>query len=110
MIGVPIRLARMILLASFGVLFLSCASKRVPQGFPLRNPTRDSQQIILVVTRDLDAVNGTLQAYERADVRSAWKPVSGPVEIVVGRSGLAWGDGPAWRSTLAVTGKERGRR
>jgi D-alanyl-D-alanine dipeptidase len=46
-----------------------------------------------VLTADWRAIPGTLQRYERASSMAKWQPVGGPINIVVGRSGLAWGIG-----------------
>jgi len=56
-------------------------------------PLAGARQLLLVTTGDWDAVDGTLQRFERASEFSAWKPVASPVRIVVGRTGLAWGRG-----------------
>jgi len=52
-----------------------------------------SRQMVLVVTNDWDSISGKLQRYERANSKAKWKAVGEPFEIVVGRSGLAWGVG-----------------
>lgn len=56
-------------------------------------PLSQARQMLLVTTADWNAVNGTLQRYERKTVRSAWQPVGAPIPIVVGRNGLGWGRG-----------------
>jgi zinc D-Ala-D-Ala dipeptidase len=57
------------------------------------DPLQDSRQAILVVTDGWDAVNGTLERFERASPGAAWRAVGGRVAVVVGRNGLAWGKG-----------------
>lgn len=69
-----------------------------------------SQQLILVTTKDWNAVDGELLRYERvpnehAPGEQVWRTVGDKIAVVVGRNGMAWGDGlhgvPA---TLAKTG------
>lgn len=56
-------------------------------------PPKRSRQLILVTTRDWDAVQGSLQRFERKSVKAWWKPVGAPIPVVVGRNGLGWGAG-----------------
>ena len=67
---------------------------------PASHPSSDStmrmdgvRQMVLVTTDSWDAVDATLQRYERASAADAWAPVGGPVRAAVGRTGLAWGTG-----------------
>ena len=62
--------------------------------------------MVLVVTKDWDSINGTLQRYERANSKAKWKAVGEPFEIVVGRSGLAWGIGLHEEQKEGVVKKE----
>ncbi|HEX8285533.1 MAG TPA: L,D-transpeptidase family protein [Pyrinomonadaceae bacterium] len=52
-----------------------------------------SRQLVVVTTRDWDAVGGVLRRFERRGARGAWARVGADVPIVVGRTGLAWGVG-----------------
>lgn len=52
-----------------------------------------STQIIVVTTADWSAVTGTMQRFERSKPEKKWKAVGSPVEVVVGKKGLGWGDG-----------------
>ena len=58
-----------------------------------QTPLQNARQVIVVTTADWNAVPGTLQRYARRTRRSAWQPVGAAIPIVVGRTGLAWGDG-----------------
>jgi len=58
-----------------------------------RPPLSQSTQIIVVTTTDWNAVPGTLQRYERTSTSKPWKPVGDAIQIVVGKTGLAWGLG-----------------
>jgi D-alanyl-D-alanine dipeptidase len=49
--------------------------------------------MIVVITRDWDAVPGSMRRFERDGVRAAWRPVGADVPVVVGAAGLGWGDG-----------------
>jgi D-alanyl-D-alanine dipeptidase len=56
-------------------------------------PPIKSRQLILVTTRDWDAVQGSLQRFERRSAKAWWKPVGAAIPVVVGRNGLGWGVG-----------------
>jgi D-alanyl-D-alanine dipeptidase len=59
------------------------------QGRPVDRPVR---QLIVVTTPAWDSVSGTLRRYERAGASGPWHQVGGAVAIVVGQTGLAWGE------------------
>jgi zinc D-Ala-D-Ala dipeptidase len=50
------------------------------------------RQLLVVTTPAWDSVSGTLRRYVRAGAGAPWRMVGAPVPIVVGQSGLAWGD------------------
>lgn len=52
-----------------------------------------SRQLILVTTAGWNAVDGEMRRYERDSANHQWKSVGVKVPIVVGRSGMAWGNG-----------------
>lgn len=52
-----------------------------------------ARQMVLVTTADWNSVSGTLQRFERGGSRDKWQAVGQPFPIVVGKTGLAWGDG-----------------
>jgi|ERR1700722_1951628 len=54
---------------------------------------KQSTQMIVVTTPDWNAVQGTLQRYDRANPQDDWRPVGEPIAIVVGQSGVGWGIG-----------------
>jgi len=56
-------------------------------------PLGRARQLIVVTTRDWDAVGGTLRRFERRGARGVWAQVGAGVPVVVGRTGLAWGVG-----------------
>lgn len=49
-----------------------------------------SKQLLVVTTKNWNAVNGQMQRYERKNKRHSWKAVGAPIPIVVGKNGLAW--------------------
>lgn len=49
--------------------------------------------MILVTTPDWNTINGRLEFYERKKAKGKWRKIGDDVPIVVGRTGLAWGDG-----------------
>lgn len=50
------------------------------------------RQLVVVTTPAWDSVSGTLQRYSRVRASTAWRAVGAPVPIVVGQTGLAWGE------------------
>jgi D-alanyl-D-alanine dipeptidase len=58
---------------------------------PEKDHYKKSRQMVLVITKDWNAVQGKLQRYERKG--KDWKAVGDAFDIVVGRNGLAWGTG-----------------
>ena len=51
------------------------------------------RQMIVSTTADWDAVDATLQRYERDGAGQPWRPVGAPIPAAVGRAGLGWGTG-----------------
>jgi zinc D-Ala-D-Ala dipeptidase len=54
---------------------------------------QQSTQMIVVTTPGWNAVEGSLQAYERRTPHEMWRPVGRPIAIVVGVHGMGWGLG-----------------
>lgn len=52
-----------------------------------------STQLVVVTTPGWDSTTGELRRFVRDDAGAPWRAVGGPVPIVVGRTGLAWGIG-----------------
>jgi D-alanyl-D-alanine dipeptidase len=57
----------------------------------LKSPLAGSRQVILVTTPEWSSVRGTLRRFERRGAK--WTQVGEAFDVVVGRSGLGWGDG-----------------
>ncbi|HEX6185900.1 MAG TPA: L,D-transpeptidase family protein [Pyrinomonadaceae bacterium] len=73
-----------------------------------RAPFRRARQLILVTTRDWDAVGGTLRRFERGSARGNWTRVGAEVPVVVGRAGLGWGAGVVEAGAAAGPHKREG--
>jgi L,D-peptidoglycan transpeptidase YkuD (ErfK/YbiS/YcfS/YnhG family) len=56
-------------------------------------PLEESLQLVIVVTRSWEAVDGSLQRYERPSLASVWRSVGPKIPVVVGRNGMGWGKG-----------------
>lgn len=74
-------------------LFLLALSCVAHAGDSSPSPLAASTQIVVVTTADWDSVTGQARLFERQGQRDRWKRVGDPFEIVVGKTGLAWGDG-----------------
>ncbi len=70
----------------FAILLVCSPLDAFPQSRP-------STQLLVVTTSDWAAVQGKLQRYERANAHGRWKAVGGPINVVVGKTGVAWGLG-----------------
>lgn len=60
-------------------------------NIPTPTALKHSKQLILVITKNWRANNGTLQLFQRKNTSSKWQPTSQPAPIIVGQTGLAWG-------------------
>lgn len=79
----------------FGILFISLVQGSImmeEQSNPQAKLLAQSSQLLIVTTKDWNAVDGELLRYERV-AGQAWHLVGEKVAIVVGRNGLAWGKG-----------------
>ena len=79
------------------LLALTACSRAVTVSAPSSPPVPSSplgstQQLVVVTTPDWNATTGTLRQFERDDAQGAWRPVSAAIPVVIGRTGLAWGD------------------
>src|SRR5215213_8398193 len=84
---------KQILLAlACALLACSAARAQAPSG-KTPWPLGRSRQLIVVTTRDWDAVGGTLRRFERRVAGGVWARAGADVPVVVGRAGLGWGKG-----------------
>ena len=74
-------------------LLLLCGARAGAQAPATGAPLARSRQVLVVTTRDWDAVGGVLRRFERRSARGPWARVGADVPVVVGRTGLAWGVG-----------------
>jgi D-alanyl-D-alanine dipeptidase len=75
---------------AFILVVLACAQAASAKARK-RAPLDGSRQFILVTTPEWSSVRGTLRRFERRGAK--WTQVGEAFDIVVGRSGLGWGDG-----------------
>jgi L,D-peptidoglycan transpeptidase YkuD (ErfK/YbiS/YcfS/YnhG family) len=75
-------------------LCLAAAAACQPAGGPAPASGLDGAlQAVVSTTADWDAVDATLQRYERDAAGAPWRPVGAPIPAAVGRTGVAWGTG-----------------
>lgn len=68
------------------------AQVKTPETPKERVPFERSLQAVVVTTRGWDSVTGQAALFERKNEKSEWKQDGESFPIVVGRSGLAWGE------------------
>ncbi len=63
-------------------------------------------QLLVVVSSDWDAVEGTLYRYQRTVDALQWNVSGPPIAITLGQHGMAWARGweqrdvPSWKKTI----------
>lgn len=92
---------RALLLLLLALVLSACAAK----GPEVRGVS-DSGQLVLVLAQGWDATTGELRTYEREN--GAWRPVSGPLFVNLGRKGLAWGAGLHGQNPAGAAVKREG--
>jgi L,D-peptidoglycan transpeptidase YkuD (ErfK/YbiS/YcfS/YnhG family) len=65
-------------------------------------------QLLVVVSTDWDAVDGTLYRYQRLPISSKWELMGAPVDVSLGKMGMAWGKGIHPASGQQRTNKREG--
>lgn len=82
------------LVSAFLLSVLLCsalfAQVKKTEPAPVKAPFSKSLQMLVVITKDWNAVAGRAQRFERKNGGAEWKAVDESFPIVVGRSGLAW--------------------
>lgn len=68
------------------------AQVKTPEPVRTKIPFEKSLQIVVVTTKGWDSISGSARLFERKNLASKWTPASEEFPIVVGRSGLAWGE------------------
>lgn len=74
-----------------GLLLFAAACAQSATPVPESSRWADAQQMIVVTTPDWNADHGMLQAFERR--HGTWEATGKAVDVMVGRSGSAWGLG-----------------
>ncbi len=85
----PIRRTAMMLLPL--LLATACVHSPLDDASGQASHWSESGQMVLVTTADWDSTNGELRRFERDG--AGWKQVGNASDIVVGRTGVAWGLG-----------------
>lgn len=67
---------------------------------PSDSPLSGSNQLILVLASDWNSTQGTARLFERQGATSKWKAAGRDFPIVLGKTGLAWGDGEHTKSVI----------
>ncbi|HEX8687390.1 MAG TPA: L,D-transpeptidase family protein, partial [Pyrinomonadaceae bacterium] len=102
---------RIFAIAALACALLACTAARAqeaPHPSKAPAPLGRARQLILVTTRDWDAVGGTLRRFERRGAAGAWAQVGADVPAVVGRAGLGWGVGLVGTGAAAGPRKREG--
>ncbi len=80
-----ILIATALAIAAFGQV-------KKPDAPAVKQPFNNSLQAVVVTTKAWDSTSGKGQLFERKNDRSDWKRIGESFAVVVGRSGLAWGE------------------
>jgi L,D-peptidoglycan transpeptidase YkuD (ErfK/YbiS/YcfS/YnhG family) len=86
--------------------FFFGAAMIVASGVRADGVPADCSQLIAAIAPDWNSMRGTLQLFERTR-GSYWHPVTSPVSVLFGKSGLAWGSGLAGQNEPGLHKKER---
>jgi D-alanyl-D-alanine dipeptidase len=71
------------------------AQIKKPEPPPVKVAFPESLQVVVVSTKDATAIQGEARLYERAAQKAKWKAVGEKFPVVVGRTGLEWGQDSA---------------
>ncbi len=74
---------------------------------PVKVPFTKSLQAVIVTTDNWETIAGTARLYERKNEKADWKMIGESFPVVIGRSGLAWGN-ESTRETTAAKIKQEG--
>src|SRR5579885_3354268 len=76
------------------VCVLAACVTRPRAPSPMNEPPKlRARQLVLVITPSWDATSGQLWRFSREAHAAPWTREAGPIQTVVGRTGLAWGTG-----------------
>lgn len=80
--------------------FVATAQIKKPQPPPVKPPFSESRQLVVVTTKDWNAIAGIARRYERDAMKGKWKPVGEGFPVVVGRTGLEKTADDEWGKAL----------
>ncbi|MEY2537429.1 MAG: hypothetical protein QOG67_1169 [Verrucomicrobiota bacterium] len=100
------RLCLAMFIATFrrgmGLGLLLLVSNAYADGVP-----NDCTQLIVAVAPGWDAMQGSMQLFERAEARSPWSSAGSGFPVLFGKHGIAWGTGLAGQGEAGLRKKER---
>lgn len=89
-------------------LCFKTATCSVSTSLPVPDVLQHSTQLLLVLSPEWDSFQGTLQRYQRSAPGKAWHLVSKkPIQVVVGKNGMAWGAEFVARYLLPQTERQK---
>lgn len=72
------------------IILVSCSTANRPAA-DTANPFENSRQLVVVLSENNEDPSGKLFYFQKKD--NVWEPVEAGFDIMLGRTGLAWGDG-----------------
>lgn len=75
------------------VITLWTANTHAKEETLMEDPLTVSRQALVVIAKDWKTSAASLQRYERSGLEASWVPVGEALPAMVGRNGLAWGNG-----------------
>ncbi len=85
---------------------LLCLGLRGPLCAPARAVDPGVRELIVAIAPDWNSMKGRLQLFRR-DAQGQWQPASGPVPVLFGKNGLAWGRGVEGAGEAGLHKQER---
>jgi len=84
---------KLVLILATGFILSSCGMIQTASNLADPSALVDTRQLIIIVTNSWDDVSSELRYFERPNLGDDWKIVEPKTAIVLGRTGLAWGNG-----------------
>src|SRR4051812_41895 len=78
--------------AALAMTSATACTRPMTQSSSVATPVAGARQLVVVTTPDWNATSGTLRRFNRESGSSDWMPAGDPIPVVIGRTGLAWGD------------------
>jgi L,D-peptidoglycan transpeptidase YkuD (ErfK/YbiS/YcfS/YnhG family) len=70
------------------IVLLAAPAVAHPQSCPA--PLGSARRLALVVSPTMSSTTASLRRFERASPDAPWRPVGGPVGVLIGKRGVAW--------------------